>query len=220
MCPYPVTIFPRNLTLRWKSSHFFGALMGNKLHIPPPSPLPGRIKPVPLCCGGQCCQFSLKNHLMKPYLENQLNIESRVFNYRLSRARHCVENAFGVLENRMRVFRAPIALSPKKVEHIVLASTALHNFLRRQKTGRALYTPATLTDRKDLGTGEVLPGQLGAETAPSSMVQLRARGSNNYATNTKAVREEYRDISVPMVLSAGNKCSTEGGKTSTITLIF
>ncbi|KAJ8353296.1 hypothetical protein SKAU_G00208630 [Synaphobranchus kaupii] len=176
----------------WNKTTLCQALMGNKLHIPPPSPLPGRIKPVPFVVVADAA-FSLKNHLMKPYPENQLNSESRVFNYRLSRARRCVENAFGVLANRMRVFRAPIALSPKKVEHIVLASTALHNFLRRQKTGRALYTPVTLTDREDLGTGDVLPGEWRAEPAPSSMVQLRATGSNNYATNAKAVREEFRD---------------------------
>lgn len=112
---------------------------------------------------------------------------------RLSRARRIVENAFGVMANRMRVFRAPIPLKPEKVVHLVLASTALHNYLRRQKTGRALYTPPDYTDREDLGTGEVLPGQWRSDPAPSSMVQLRSSGSNNYTANAKLVRDEYKE---------------------------
>jgi hypothetical protein len=42
---------------------------------------------------------------MKPYATD-LNKASlkRVFNYRISRARHIVENAFGLLESVFRIF--------------------------------------------------------------------------------------------------------------------
>lgn len=41
--------------------------------------------------------FPLNKHIMKPYSQVGLTPESRIFNYRLSRARRIVENAFGIL---------------------------------------------------------------------------------------------------------------------------
>ena len=74
--------------------------------------------------------FPLREDIMKPYHNRNLTEEQRIFNYRLSRARRVVENAFRILVNRFRVFTTTIALAPEKVEKIVLASCALHNFLR------------------------------------------------------------------------------------------
>ena len=75
--------------------------------------------------------------------------EQRVFNYRLSRARRTVENAFGILANRFRVFITPIALSPEKVETITLAGCVLHNYHRTQYTSRHVCTPPGSMDSED-----------------------------------------------------------------------
>ena len=48
--------------------------------------------------------FPLKTYMMKPYVFKNLCTEKKVFNYHLSRARHVVENAFGILANRFRIF--------------------------------------------------------------------------------------------------------------------
>ena len=40
---------------------------------------------------------------MKPYAQRQLTKEQRVFNYRLSRGRRIVENAFGILGQRWQI---------------------------------------------------------------------------------------------------------------------
>ena len=52
---------------------------------------------------------------MKPFPFRNQPIENHVFSYRLSRARRVVENAFGLLAVRFRVFRKPIELCPEKV---------------------------------------------------------------------------------------------------------
>ena len=73
--------------------------------------------------------FGLKPHMMKPYPKQYLPIHERIFNYRLSRARRIVENAFGIATTRFRIFRRPIIASVQKVNAVIKAVVALHNFL-------------------------------------------------------------------------------------------
>lgn len=66
---------------------------------------------------------------MKPYPFRNLNVEQRVFNYRLSRGRRVIENDFGICASRFKILRRPIDVEPSKAIKIVLAICALHNFL-------------------------------------------------------------------------------------------
>ncbi|CAH1998941.1 unnamed protein product [Acanthoscelides obtectus] len=70
--------------------------------------------------------FPLKTYLMKPYPRTSTRKE-QVFNYRLSRARRIVENAFGILVTRFRVLLNTLDMRPKNVDSIVLAACSLHN---------------------------------------------------------------------------------------------
>ena len=75
--------------------------------------------------------FPLQNWLMRPYSGKALiNDQRKIFNYRLSRARHIIEITFGILVSCWRVFQTPINVTPEKVEKIILAAVALHNYLR------------------------------------------------------------------------------------------
>ncbi|KAL5010576.1 hypothetical protein ScPMuIL_012881 [Solemya velum] len=78
--------------------------------------------------------FAMTKNLLKPYSQThcKLNDEKRVFNYRLSRARRVVENAFGILSSRFGVFQRQMFLSPEKAATITLTCCYLHNFLRRK----------------------------------------------------------------------------------------
>jgi len=90
--------------------------------------------------------FALHEHVLKPYAQRELTHEKRVFNYRLSRARNCVENTFGLISSRFRLLQRAINLTPENASFAVLAICIIHNFLR--KRGVSYITP-TMFDKQD-----------------------------------------------------------------------
>ena len=72
---------------------------------------------------------------MKPYSSRHLTQEERIFNYRLSRARRIVENAFGILANRFRCLLTTLQQDTKVVNSVVLACICLHNLMRVRYPG-------------------------------------------------------------------------------------
>lgn len=97
--------------------------------IPEPEPLPNDDKAVPYFIAADDA-FALQTWLMKPFSKRQLTNPERIFNYRLSRARRIVENAFGILAHRFQCLLIPMRQKPKNVVSIVLACISLHNLLR------------------------------------------------------------------------------------------
>lgn len=69
--------------------------------------------------------FPLKKYLLRPYPRVQLNDKGRIFNYRLSRARRVIENAFGILVSRWRILTKLLCCSPENAEHLVKALICL-----------------------------------------------------------------------------------------------
>lgn len=100
----------------------------NLLDFPEDCNLPGSEIKVPYVIVADDA-FPLSKRLLKPYPFRGLSIEKRIFNYRLSRARQTVENAFGILTNRFRILQGTINLGPEKAEIITLTCCILHNFL-------------------------------------------------------------------------------------------
>ena len=74
--------------------------------------------------------YPLQSWLLIPYPGQGISKEQRIFNYRLSRPRRVIENAFGILNARWRVFMQPIQSTVEKTDQIVKATICLHNFLR------------------------------------------------------------------------------------------
>lgn len=59
--------------------------------------------------------------MMRPYSQAELNNPKRIFNYRLSRARHIIDNASGILNARFGVFQRSTGVSPDQAKCVVLA---------------------------------------------------------------------------------------------------
>ncbi len=78
--------------------------------------------------------FPLQRHCMRPYPGRNMTKNREIHNLRLSRARRVVENAFGILASRWRVFHTKIAVHPVTLDKIVLATCTLHNMLQCETT--------------------------------------------------------------------------------------
>ncbi|XP_068129597.1 putative nuclease HARBI1 [Hyperolius riggenbachi] len=131
--------------------------------------------------------FALHEHVLKPYPIKNLSFEKKIFNYRLSRARRVVENAFGILANRFRVLHTAINLRLDKIDVVVYACCVLHNFLRKQHGGT--YLPTQAVDTEDLETGEIVPGDW--RSYPAVLTNLQIGVPRNITCNAKDNRENY-----------------------------
>jgi hypothetical protein len=133
------------------------SIENNKLNIPGPVALPKSQKVLPYMFVADDA-FGLKRHMMKPFPTQNLPIDERVFNYRLSRARRVIENAFGIEATRFRIFCRPIIANVEKVKLLTKAVVPKHNFLMSHNYANAhRYCPINYTDQ-ERETG-ITPGE-------------------------------------------------------------
>lgn len=114
------------------NTQFYEKLVSNELNLPPAANVlvdDGESLLLPYVFVADEA-FAMRTDLLKPYNQRELDYEKRIFNYRLSRARRVVENAFGILAKRFQIFSRPISLKLHYTKVVVLACCALHNFLR------------------------------------------------------------------------------------------
>ena len=127
--------------------------------------------------------FQMKEYMLKPYPRSNRDIEKRVFDYRLSRARRIIENSFGILAARFGIFRRPINAQVETVCSITKAAVALHNYLMKSQCIFGAYTYF----------GEERKGEWRAETTGyTGMVSATNLGTNNYSRAAKEVRDSFK----------------------------
>ena len=124
----------------------------NNLNILPPRVICEEIQPLPYVIVADDA-FHLKENIMKYYPLHNLSHEKIIFNFHLSRSRRIVENTFGILASRFRIFLSPMHLAPENSENVTLASCVLHNVLPEK--ARAHYTPPGSFHREDEHTGSI-----------------------------------------------------------------
>jgi len=100
----------------FRKSSLAKAIANNSLNFPEKQ---GRIMPIPYVIVADAA-FPLTNNILKLFSFKNMIWSQRIFNYRLSRVRRVVENAFGILANKWRVLLTPIQLAPAKVQLITL----------------------------------------------------------------------------------------------------
>ncbi|XP_037571814.1 uncharacterized protein LOC119453839 isoform X2 [Dermacentor silvarum] len=163
-------------------SELYRNIEDKKLGIPADSKL-GKCGPLPYFFAADET-FPLETYVMRPYSGEELQALSdedtvadgqdttdqcanqnnqeihsrRVFNYRLSRARQVVDNAFGVMAAQWRILQRPLKVKDENIKKIILACVALHNFLLTESgASRATYCPPEMTDTEDC-QGNVIQG--------------------------------------------------------------
>lgn len=169
-----------------KNTLFWRKLAENQFKMADPRELPGTPnKKFPYVFIGDEA-FQLLPNFMKPYIRAVLINEKRIFNYILSQARRVVENAFGILTKRFKIFQKAIKFEPDKAWKIVMACCHLHNYLCSRN--RANYLPPQEIDRDDIINGAVELGSWRQDT--QEMVQLR-RTKGNSTVVAKKVRDDF-----------------------------
>lgn len=103
--------------------------------------------------------------------------DKAIFNYRLSRARRVIENTFGILASRWRIFRRPIIAEPERAIIYTKAAIALHNFLRT--TESSIYCPPGFIDSED-GMGNIVAGSWRDEVQTTGLDPVPRVGSNRF----------------------------------------
>lgn len=169
----------------------FGKAIAQKtLGIPEPATLPNSQKKLPFVFVADDA-FAMTENLLKPYPQAGLNVNRRVYNYRLSHARRVVENVFGILVSRFGVLQRPIALSPEKARIIVLACCYLHNFLRKRQQRH--YITRQHRDSEDVQAGVIQKGSWRDIVNEITPLQPN-RSMRNATVSAKVVRDGYSDF--------------------------
>lgn len=135
--------------------------------------------------------FPLKTYLLKPYSHKPLTTQQKIFNYRLSRARRIVENAFGILASRFRIFQKPISTHIDVTDKIIRTACTLHNWLRI--TSPNTYLQRNTVDEEDLNTGEVIQGTWRRENIVSMPSIEHNISTNHSARVARELRDRYAD---------------------------
>lgn len=134
----------------WKNSELAADLDSGNANLPTPIPLPRREVPFPYVIIADEV-FPLNKNIMRPYSKRHgLTNDQRVFNYRLSRARLCIENTFGIMVSRWGILHRRLCFSVKNCEEIFKAIVCLHNFvMSATNNSTSQYCPPGWLDVED-----------------------------------------------------------------------
>ena len=172
----------------FKDTSLYDALENGRAGVPEPLPLPGDTEDVHYALIADDA-FATRIWLMKPFPHRGLDHDERVLNYRLSRARRVVENAFGILAHRFRCLLSVMQIKPENVLKVVMAACVLHNLISLRNPRQITY----LADTEDTGSGQLIRGQWREELGDDILADLESIPRN---TSTKAAKLQRNYLKV------------------------
>ena len=115
-----------------------------------------------------------------------------MFNYQLSRATHTIENAFGILAAKWRIFRRPIKAKVDLVQRITQATVWLHIYLRI--TENASYISTGFFDSEN-ECSNIVPGDWRNITSEDegALTHLGRIGGNRYRFEAGNAWSDFED---------------------------
>ena len=109
-----------------RNSDLYMCLECNAFNVPTAINLPNiNIKTPFVILGDEA--YPLLNNLKRPFPGASLDHSKKIFNYRQSRARRCVECAFGIMSQRFRILHKSSDTKTENAVTIVKAISVLHN---------------------------------------------------------------------------------------------
>ncbi|KAK3933062.1 Protein ANTAGONIST OF LIKE HETEROCHROMATIN PROTEIN 1 [Frankliniella fusca] len=179
---------------KWNFPNLIGAIDGKHIET----------QPLPYVIVGDEA-FTLSSHFMVPKGGQFLPDYWNIYNYRLSRARRVIENAFGIMTARWRVLRRCLQAGEEKMRPVVSACVVLHNFFVQNEENvldaAHRYIPAGYVDLEE--GGRQVPGRWRAEVrqednllqpaAPRRDVQLDPSAGPGTDAQGMAVQRQFRD---------------------------
>lgn len=175
------------------NSAFGRAMEAGDISLPNADYVSGITTPIPYFLVGDAA-FPLKTYLLRPYPGRYLSEDKRIFNYRLSRARRIIENAFGIMSTKFRIFRRAIIANPTKVTRITKAACCLHNYLKiseaSNSTSSRPYCPPGYADHED-ADGNLIAGDW-RNVAVDGIRDISHIGSNAYSKTAAQLRDTMK----------------------------
>ncbi|KAB0794318.1 hypothetical protein PPYR_11157 [Photinus pyralis] len=187
-----------------KNSIFGKRLLNGTLGVPQHLPLPNTEVSVPTFFVGDE-GFPLQVNLLRPYSKRKVGAHPQdelIFNYslcafcRLSRARRVIENTFGIMVARFRIFHRNINAEPQTVDGIIKAAVCLHNFIKSENSSKQLYCNSNFIDREE--NGALIKGdwrkEVPQQNAFGNISEAHLRfGNRNSARNAWSFRNYIKD---------------------------
>ena len=149
----------------WQKCNLARAITYNRAGLPEDTNLPNDNEPIPFHIVADDA-FALKSWMMKPYSHQSQDPTERLYSYRLSRSRHVVENAFGLLQMRWRVFGTTMQ------QDIILCACVMHNLALQH------YQCAGTDVNHEDQHHNVVPGTWRQESLNLMECLMARRGSN------------------------------------------
>jgi hypothetical protein len=173
----------------WNKCTFYEYLSdtNNPLNIPEACAINGIPFNIPYFLVGDEA-FRLGPHLMKKFPGIGSTRIQKIYNYRLSRCRRIIENTFGILTCRFRIFRRTIEVNPDFVDDLVMACCILHNYLRVH--ARNEYIPLIAVDH-EMEDGTFVPGAWRQEGNLDNLMRNTQKNATEYAKRVRNSLSDY-----------------------------